>query len=537
MTDWNFADVWEAITALQPDRPAVVQGDRLVTWGELNARADALARFLVAQGLGRQAKVGMYLRNCPEYLEGIFGAYKAGLVEFNVNYRYGPGELRYLLDNADAEAVLFHAEFAPVIDAIRTEFAQVRAWICVEQAGAPAPPWSTPLAALCEPLGQRDFRAPWGRSGDDISLLYTGGTTGLPKGVMWRQRDAFRTNGGGADLALEFPPMEMLDQGIARLAGSEQRPVRLICAPLMHGAGLSPSRATLSAGGTIVLLELRSFSAREAWAAVKRHRIQSINLVGSAFAVPLAGELERKPRDPALECVRAISSSGAMFDLATRRALLAHCPNAIIIDKLGASEVSSMAEAISRPGDDLETALFRPTKGFALISDDGQVLEVRPGARGRLASSNLVPLGYYKDPAKTAETFLEISGVRFGVPGDLAEIAADGNVRLLGRASQCINTGGEKVFAEEVEEALKQHPSVRDAAVVGRPDPRFGSIVFAVVELEPGVSPPTLEALNAHAGEQLASYKLPRGMSVVRSIERLANGKVDYARVTALLDA
>ena len=432
---------------------------------------------------------------------------------------------------------MFHAEFAPVIEPLRADFAQVRAWICVEQAGAPAPPWATAFAELSAPPGQRDYRAPWGRSGDDISLLYTGGTTGLPKGVMWRQRDAFRTNGGGGDLALGFPPMVSLDQGVARLADTDRRPVRLVCPPLMHGAGLSPSRATLSAGGAIVLLESHSFSAREAWAAVKRHRVQSINLVGSAFAVPLARELEGKPPAADLESVLAIFSSGAMFDVETRRALLAHSPNAIIVDKLGASEISSMAEAISRPGDDLATALFRPTKGFALISDDGRVLDLQAGARGRVANSNLVPLGYYKDPAKTAETFLEISGVRYGVPGDLAEIDADGNVRLLGRASQCINTGGEKVFAEEVEEELKRHPAVRDAAVVGRPDPRFGSIVFAVVELEAGVAPPALEALNAHAGERLASYKLPRGLAVVRSIERLANGKVDYARVAALLDA
>lgn len=536
MERWNFATVWEAIAQCQPERPAIVQGGRTVSWREFNAAANAIARHLVERGLGRQAKVGVFMRNRPEYLQCWFAAYKAGLVPFNINFRYGSEELGYLLENADAQAVVFDAEFAETVDRVRMQSQQVRCWIAAERDGAVTPDWADDFGALTAAPGQpSDFVADWGRSPDDIMLLYTGGTTGMPKGVMWPQDLAFRANGGGGSVIDALPAMASLKEGIARLAQNGPPASRLICPPLMHGAGISPSQGTLSAGGCVFLLQGRGFDAVEAWDDVDRHRIAGINIVGGAFAFPLAEALAAHPGRWDLSCVSAFFSSGAMFDAATREALLASCPNARIIDKLGASEISSLAEAITYPGEVMETATFRPTAGFALISFDGEILEPKPGAHGLVASSNLVPLGYYKDPEKTAETFRTIVGVRYGVPGDYAEIDAAGNLRLLGRDSQCINTGGEKVFAEEVEEALKSHADVRDAAVIGLPDPRFGAKVFAVVELARGELDEA--ALIAHAGTRLARYKLPRGVMAVASIERLANGKVDYKRIRQLVEA
>jgi fatty-acyl-CoA synthase len=534
--DWNFATVWEAIAALQPDRAAIIQGDDIVTWKAFNAGANALASALADRASGRQAKVGTYLRNAPAFLTTYFAAYKAGLVPFNINFRYGPDELAYLIDDADAEAIVFHAEFAASVDLVRARLPKVTTWIAVPQSGHAVPSWALPFDDITDRATADDFAAPWGRCGDDAMMLYTGGTTGMPKGVVWRQADAFRATGGGGNAVGGVAPMDDLAQGMARLAAAGARQVRLICPPLMHGAGLSPAQGTLSGGGSVILLQSRGFDAAEAWTAAARHRAEAVNIVGAAFAVPLAEALERNGDAWDLSCVKAIFSSGAMLDGQTRLTLLHYCTNAVVIDKLGASEISSLAEAITRPGQAPETAIFAPAKGFALIGETGEVLEIKPGARGQLASSYLVPVGYYKDARKTAETFREINGVRYAVPGDFAQIEADGHVRLLGRNSQCINTGGEKVFAEEVEEALKTHPAVRDAAVIGVPDRRFGATVFAVLELQPAASV-TLADLLQHAATRLASYKLPRGMRVVPRVARLANGKIDYRQIKAMIEA
>jgi len=532
MSAWIVADVWEAIAAAQPERPAQIQGQRVVTWGRFDARADALAAHLVAKRVTRQAKVAAYLYNGPEYLEAYFAAFKAGLAPVNTNYRYGRDELFYLFDNADAEAVVFHAAFTETLEPIRARLTKVKAWVAVAEPGHPAPAWADDYEAIvARPPAQRPFRAPWGRSPDDLLLLYTGGTTGMPKGVMWRQDDLFNVLGAGGQAALEVPPIETVAEAASRLAADGARWRSLVAPPLMHGTGQFSAFITLNMGGVVAFLPSRQFDPVELWNEVERLKIDSITLVGLAFSTPMLEALEANPGRWNLSGVRAMSSSGSMWSYENKRGLLRHCPNATIFDSLGSSEAVGLAGSASMPGAEAPTAAFMLGPTCAVITEDGRMLEPGSTERGLIAVSGFLPVGYYKDPEKSAKTFREVGGVRWSIPGDFAEVNADGSVKLLGRGSVCINTGGEKVFPEEVEEALKTHPSVRDAVVVGAPDPRFGERVCAVVELEAGVAQPSLAELSAHVREHLADYKCPRDLVLVDTIGRAPNGKVDYRAV------
>ncbi|ODT89615.1 acyl-CoA synthetase [Phenylobacterium sp. SCN 70-31] len=531
---WTFAAVWEAIAASQPDRPALVHGERVVTWGDFDRRADALADHLIASGLGRQAKVAGYLYNGPEYLEAYFAAFKGGFAPVNTNYRYGPEEVAYLFDNADAEAVVFHAGFTDLLEKIRGRLPKVKAWIAVAEPGHPVPAWAADYdAVVSRPIEARPVRAPWGVSGDDLLLLYTGGTTGMPKGVMWRQDDLFQVIGAGGNAAMGIPPATSIDELITRIQGpTHLRATSIVCAPLMHGTGQFSAFITFNGGGTVCALPSRRFDAVELWNEVERLHATNIVIVGLAFSTPMLEALDANPGRWDLSSVRAMSSSGSMWSQENKRGLLRHIPQAVIADSFGSSEAVGLGASSSASGAEAQTAAFMLGPNTAVFTEGGRRVEPGSGERGLVAVSGFLPQGYYKDEEKSAKTFKVIEGVRWSVPGDWAEVNLDGTLKLLGRGSVCINTGGEKVFPEEVEEALKRHAAVRDAVVVGVPDPRFGERICAVVEPEAGARP-TLAELSAHVQGQLAGYKAPRELVVVDTIGRAPNGKVDYKAVKA----
>ncbi len=539
MDELIYANIWETIALAQPERPAIVQGDEVRTWAEFDRRADALAADLLGAGLRQGAKVAAYLYNAPEYLETYFAAMKAGLHPFNVNYRYATDELTYLFDNADAEAVVFHSSFSETLEAIKDRLPLVRRWIAVRDGGHPIPAWAADYEAVVAATpGERPVLAPWGRSGDDIVFLYTGGTTGMPKGVMWRQEDMFAALGGGANPVLGLGPFTALGDVARRVSDpGYPAPRGLTSSPLMHGTGGFGAMTTLSLGGTVLLLPSRRFSAEELCAEVERLKATRIGIVGQAFAGPILEALDANPGRWDLSSVRLIGSSGCMWSRENKQGLLRHMPDAALIDSFSSSEAIGMGASESRQGEEAKTARFAVSETCAVFTEDGR--RVQPGSdeRGMTAVSGHLPLGYYKDPDKTAKTFPVFEGKRWCMPGDWALVNADGTLEILGRGSVCINTGGEKVFPEEVEEALKRHAAVRDAVVVGLPDARFGERICAVVELAPGAEAPTLSDLAAHVKGSLADYKAPRNLVLVDSVGRAPNGKVDYKATKALAAA
>jgi len=527
---WNLADVWEVVADLMPDRPAQRCGSRTITWGEFDRRANALGSDLVDAGLTHQSKVAAYLYSCPEYLETYAAAMKAGLAPFNVNYRYGPDEVLYLLNDADAEAVVFHATFATLIAEIIDRLPKVKRWYVVED-GAPVPDWATRYEPIAAP-GADAPETPWGRSGEDLVLLYTGGTTGMPKGVMWEQNELFLVLGGGGDPFSGLPPVKNLAELRGRYEAAINDPpfVFLPACPLMHGTGQFTAFIALARAGTIVTLPSRHFDPGELWRAVDEYQVNAVALVGDAFAKPLLSELNDHRDRYDLSTLLVLNSSGVMWSQATKDGLMKQLPTVIIFDSLGSSEAVGMAASVSAGSHATATAEFSLGPGVKVFGPDDVEVEPGSGTAGFVAVPGHVPVGYYKDPEKTARTFRTIAGIRYVLPGDQAIVRADGEIELLGRSSAVINTGGEKVFAEEVEEVIKSYPGVLDAVCVGVPDDRFGQVVTALVEVEGGQQVERDE-LRSFVSARLAAYKAPRVVILIPSIGRSPAGKVDYARL------
>jgi acyl-CoA synthetase (AMP-forming)/AMP-acid ligase II len=518
----NISEVLEAVAAAQPEAPAQVQGARSFSWADLDRRAGSLARYLVSVGMGRQAKVAQYLYNSPEYLESLVGALKGALVPVNTNYRYQDRELLYLWENADVEAVVFHGEFAERIEGLRDRLPMIRAWLWVDDGSGPCPPWAVEYESAV--AGEGDVPLPWRRSGDDLILVYTGGTTGMPKGVMWRQDDYFRLyNRDRPDASYR------VEEGLAAVLEQKRRegPGKRVlpACPLMHALGLLGGVTTLLNGGCVVTLEGRRFDAASALDTIDRHRVQAAYIVGDAFARPLVQALDAEPDRWTLASLELVRSSGVMWSQEVKRGLLRHKASLILRDGLGSTEAAGVGRSESSGESTSETAAFRAGPHTAVFDDELRRVEPGSGVAGRLAASGPIPIGYYKDPVKTAETFVTVEGERFSIPGDFATVEADGTIRLLGRGSVCINTGGEKVFPEEVEEILKLHPAVEDAACVGVPDERFGEAVTAVVQAAAGTGD---DELIAFVKSEIAHYKAPRAIVWVERLGRGANGKLDY---------
>jgi fatty-acyl-CoA synthase len=527
MTVWTYADIWETVAQAVPDRPALIHGPRVISWRDFDHRADALAAAFLEGGLTHQSKIAAYLYNSPEYLETYFAAFKAGMAPVNTNYRYVADELLYLFDNADAEAVVFHASFGPTVEQIRNRLAKVKLWIAVAEPGWATPSFARDYEMLASGGGGRTL-PPWGRSGDDLLILYTGGTTGMPKGVMWRQEDLFFVLGAGGNALLGIPPLETVEEAGER-ARSNEPAVAVAAAPLMHGTAQFSSIATLTTGGAVACLPSRSFSAVELWSEIERLKATSASIVGLAFAAPMLEALEAHPDRWDLSSLKRLGSSGTVWSLENKEGLLRHLPGCTVFDSLGSSEAVGLGASASVAGAAVKTAKFMVGPNAAVFTEDGRRVQPGSGERGLVAVSGYIPAGYYKDPEKSARTFRTFEGRRWSVPGDFATVEADGSLTLLGRGSQVINTGGEKVFPEEVEEAIKRFPGVRDAAVVGAPDPRFGERILAVVDMG-GAPGPTLAVLAEHVRAHLAPYKAPRDL-VYAPIERAPNGKLDYKRV------
>ncbi len=525
MPAWNYADVWEVVADQLPDAPALAHGEERRVWSEVDRRADGVARTLLGLGVSRQDKVAHYLYNCSEYLESLFGIFKAGLVPVNTNYRYTDDELEYLWDNADAVAVVFHGSFAPRVEALRSRLPGIRGWLWVDDGSGTCPEWAIPYEEAASSSEGR-VNPPWGRSGDDLYLLYTGGTTGYPKGVMWRQEDLFLSLNAAA--AIRYPEDGGLDAVRAALRGPGL--VYLPACPLMHGTGAFTSMSGMSTGGLIVTLPSRSFDAEELLDAVQRERVNTMAIVGDAFAKPILRALDSRPGHWDISSLVMVISSGVMWSEQTKKGLLSHHSGMLLVDAFSSSEALGMGMSVSGGAEAAPTARFSLGENARVIHESGKDVVPGSGEVGMLAVGGRNPVGYYKDTEKTDRTFRVIDGVRYSIPGDFATVEADGTIRLLGRGSVVINTGGEKVFPEEVEEALKLHPSVRDAVAVGVPDERFGEAVYAIVEPNPSAEIDE-SGIIAHVKARLAGYKAPKGLMVVDSIGRAPNGKVDYQRL------
>jgi 3-oxocholest-4-en-26-oate---CoA ligase len=537
---WNFAEAFEAVAEAMPDAPAQICGDRRYTWGEFNARSNALAADLLAAGLAEQSKVAAYLTNGPEYLEVYYAAFKAGLVPANTNYRYGPDEIRYLFANADAEAVVFHASYASLVDGVRHELPDVRRWYVVDDPGAPgsgvaAAPWAVPYEDLVAGYlpDAPNVRGPWGVSGDHLLFLYTGGTTGMPKGVMWRQDDLWNVLGRGGNPMFGFSPVDSLEELSVRTVAPGPR-FHPAC-PLMHGTGQFTAFVALAMGGSVVTNPNRSFVAEELFTIVERDQVNSIIIVGDAFAKPLLAALQTNPGRWDLSCLKMITSSGVMWSQETKEGMLEYLDHVLLIDSYGSSEAVGLGISASSKGNAVSTAKFQLGPTVHVFTEDNRRVEPGSEESGFVAISGFVPIGYYKDEEKSAKTFRTIDGVRYSVPGDFARVALDGTLLLLGRGSVCINTGGEKVFPEEVEEVLKVHDLVADAVCVGIPDDRFGEVICAVIQPASGsLNGFDDAAVLASVSARLARYKTPRMVVLVDSIGRSPAGKVDYKTLTAL---
>ncbi len=526
---FNIADLWECVADAVPGNDALVCGDRRLTYSEADERATRLAHVLRDRGVGAGDHVALYLFNGVEYLEGMLAAFKLRAVPININYRYVEDELRYVLADADATAVIAHQQFGPKLTAIRDGLPALHTFIAVaDGTDALFPDAIEYEAALAAAAPERDFDE---RSADDLYILYTGGTTGMPKGVMWRHEDLFfgALGGGGAGAAAITRPEEIAER--AQTARTRCVPA----CPFMHGTAHWMAFAALFSGGAVIIPADHHFDPHALLRLIVAEEANFLVIVGDAFARPLVEALAAPElADLDLSSLRVLLSGGAILSPAVKQALVQHLPTVLVVDGYGASETGGQGQSVTVAGSEIPTSpRFSVNDQTAVLGDDLQPLPA--GTVGRLARRGYIPLGYYKDPDKTAATFPVVDGVRWSVPGDHAVVEPDGTISLLGRGSVSINTGGEKVYPEEVEAVLKAHERVFDAVVVGVPDERWGERVVAVVQPRPGPAP-TLEHLQDHARTHLAGYKVPRGLVVVDTIVRSPSGKPDYrwARTTAL---
>jgi len=522
----HLATLWETLAERSPARPALVHGPLESSFAVYEERAARLATALDAARIGPGAKVAILSHNRPEYLEGQFAAFKIGAVPVNVNFQYVEAELAALLADADAEALFFESCYAARVHAIRAQLPLLRLYVQIGGEAAGGVCSHEQLVAAAPPCA----RAP--HSADDIYMLYTGGTTGRPKGVMYRHGDFVH------GLMAEYenrglPRPTTLAEWQANLdviAARGDQPVMIVACPLMHATGMWIGVMVVHAlGGTVVTLPTTSFDPDVVWRAVQERRATHVTIVGDSFAKPLLAALDAAVaagRAYDLSSLRFIVSSGAMWSAEVKQALLARL-DVSLVDVIGSSE-GSLGRALASRGQPMVTGHFLPRSTTRVFAADDTPVTPGSGVAGRLAASVVVPLGYHKDREKSAATFRTIEGVRYAFTGDHATVEADGSISFLGRGNQCINTAGEKVYPEEVEEALKRHPGVYDCLVVGIPHPRLGECVAALVAFAPG-RPADERALDAEVRRNLAPYKAPRLIVPVAAIQRLPNGKADYA--------
>ena len=526
--EYNLADLFESVVDVVPGREALVYIDhpgtgaeRRLTYAELDAAANRIAHHLIDSGIRPGEHLGLHLYNGVEYLQTVLGCLKARVVPVNVNYRYVEEELVYLYRDADLVALVFDTEFTDRVAAALPQTEKLRHLVRVGAAEPGAAEVPATAFADAEAAGspERGFPA---RSGEDQFIIYTGGTTGMPKGVMWRQEDLFFSGlGGGAPTGEPVKKPEELSERVA--AGGEGITF-FPTPPLMHGTSTLTAFIGFNFGQRVVLH--RKFAPEEVLRTVEKERVTSMSLVGDAMLRPLIDALEGPLKGVDCSSMFSVSSSGAVMSDTVRRQFKALVPNVMLLNNFGSSESGFNGTATEDSG---------PERGFRIrVNSRTQVVDpathepVAVGEVGRVAQCGHVPLGYYNDPRKTAETFFEKGGGRWVLLGDMATVDEEGVVTVLGRGSQCINTGGEKVYPEEVEQALKSHPDVYDALVAGVPDAKWGHHVAAVVQLREGAVRPSLADVQTHCRTRLAGYKIPRQLVIAESIQRSPSGKADY---------
>ncbi len=526
-SSFNLADLFEQVAAAVPDRIAVVVGERRVSYRELDARSNRFAHHLISIGLLPGDTVGIDSYNRLEWVEAMLGAYKARAVPVNLNYRYVGAELRHVLDDADVSVLVIERGLAPVVNAIRGQLPLLRELLVLED-GSDEPVDAAVYDAVL--AAASPDRLELQRSSDDLYLLYTGGTTGLPKGVTWRHQDLFYAAlGGGAPFAGE--PIAQPDEIGSRVMPEEALLVGMVTTPIMHGAAQWSVLLMLLAGGRVLLTDSRGFDPHAVWRLAERERANLLVCVGDAVARPLAEALAEPDSSYDLSSMLGVISGGAVFSAAVREQLQHHLPQIFTRDTVGGSETG--VSGSSTPDGERR---FQARDGVNVLRDDLTPVEPGSGEVGRFARSGHIPLGYRKDDAKTAATYpTDANGVRWSIPGDYATVEADGTITLLGRGSSCINTGGEKVYPEEIEAALKRHPDVFDVVVVGIPDERFGQQIAAVVHSRAATL--TLQDLQSHAREHIAGYKVPRQIRLVDAVQRTATGKPDYHWATGIFES
>ena len=540
----NLATVVDAVAQSVPDREAIVFRDKRFTYGQFNDRSRQLANLLVSSGFGCHTQRGelntwesgqdhlaLYLYNGNEYIEGMLGAYKARMVPFNVNYRYVEEELIYLLNNAQTKAMIFHTSLAHHVNAIRAQVPTLELLLQVhDEPGDLVPDALDYEAALsAQSTSEPDVEL----SPDDLYMLYTGGTTGMPKGVLWRQSDIIVAALGGRRQSGQI--LTTTDEFVERAQRIDRR--SMPAPPFMHGAGHWNAFQMLNAGGTIVIQNnVKKFDAEDVLDLIEREDVGNLMLVGDAFGRPLADALAVSTRD--LSCLRNIITGGAIMTANVKQELIEHLPQVNIIDAAGSSETGGQASHVSNKRSGVQTGTFQLSENNAVLSEDfSQKLEAGHEGLGWWARSGHIPLGYLGDEKKSNETFPTVDGVRYSVPGDKVRLLADGSLELHGRESVTINSGGEKIFAEEVEQAIKHHPDVFDAVVAGRPSERWGNEVVAVVQLREGVQQND-EQLLEECGKHIARYKFPKAFIYVNEVFRSPSGKADYkwAKTVATAD-
>ena len=523
----NIADLAEHAIDAVPDRVALISGDEQLTYAQLEEKANRLAHYLRDRGVKKDDKVGLYCRNRIEIVIAMLGIVKAGAILVNINYRYVEGELKYLFENSDMVALVHERRYADRVANVLPETPNVTTVLSVEDGSDDDYQRYGGVefySALEQASPERDFGE---RSADDIYLLYTGGTTGFPKGVMWRHEDIYRVLFGGTDFATgEFVKDEY---DLAKAAADNPPMVRHPIPPMIHGATQSATWMSIFSGQTTVLAP--EFDADEVWATIEKHKVNLLFFTGDAMARPLLDALTKlhdSGNEPDLSSLFLLASTAALFSTSIKEKFLELLPNRVITDSIGSSETgfggtSIVAKGQSHTGGPRVTIDHRTV----VLDEDGNEVKPGSGVRGMIAKKGNIPVGYYKDEKKTAETFKTFNGVRYAIPGDFAEVDEDGSVTMLGRGSQSINSGGEKIYPEEVEAALKGHPDVFDALVVGVPDERYGNCVAAVIHRRPGTDT-TLAELDTFVRQEIAGYKVPRKVWWVDEIHRTPAGKPDY---------
>ncbi len=522
----NLATAWEAISDEIPDSDALICGDARRSWREYDDHAARIAQVLADAGLPLSANVGLALYNGIEYSEVQFACFKQRVTPFNVNFRYTAKELRSLLDDADAQALFFDYSLAEAVDEIRGSLPDLQ--LLIQVGGESAPDWASHYDELIASVAPADRIE---RSPDDLWMLFTGGTTGNPKGVMWPHGNIVQTMKGtyaGLKQAVPRTIPEVIES-VRGIIATGRVTRQLAAAPLMHGTSGFAALTTHLGGGAVITLAERSFTGEALFECAERNRATHLTIVGDAFSRPMVDALEKaKERDEPydLSSVFLILSSGVMWSAPIKQALLTYNPRMRLLDSLGSSEGVGFATKLESDPNKATTASFSLGEYTKVITDDGKEVVPGSGERGRLALGGPLPAGYYKDPKKSEETWPTIGGHRYSIPGDYATVEKDGTIILLGRGSACINSGGEKIYPEEVEEALKLNPAVADCNVVGVPDERWGQAITAVVQL----NDPSIEdkALILGVKENLAAYKAPKHIVRVDLLKRQANGKSDY---------